>query len=424
MPSDLGSRGPSAQEHASVIDVGLLSPVTAGHDALVSDAAFLDALVTAEIGLSAAQSVVADGGQSGSQAPDAFAALGWRRGEIFRDHGISARELALDAVDGGNPVIPLVGLLRTRFAGSVGDGIHRGATSQDILDTALMLMATQVRQALAATAAAIEDALAATARERRNQVAAARTLTQHAVPTTVGLRVATWLNGVRRAQLRLGQLTLPAQLGGAGGTLAAFTLGPHGADAARLPALFALELGLEAPEAPWHTSRWPVTELGDALVQLIDAVAVIATDVATLSRTEIAEVSEGSPGGSSAMPQKRNPTRSVLIRSAGLRAPHLAASLHASAALAGDERPDGAWHAEWPVLRELMRLALGASANARTVVADLRFDDDAIARNLALTGAAILAERSSIDGQDASIDPAGYTGLAGELVDRAVEERP
>jgi 3-carboxy-cis,cis-muconate cycloisomerase len=401
------------------LDVGLLSPVTAGHDQVVSDAAFLDALVTAELGLSAARASLTD------DDADGFAAIGWQRGHIFRGHGLSAGALARAAVDGGNPVIPLVGRLRSRFDGAVGRDIHRGATSQDILDTALMLIATRVRRELVVTLSAIDAALVRIARDRRDQVAAARTLTQHAVPTTVGLRVANWLRGVRRARLRLDRLTLPAQLGGAGGTLAAFTVGADAVDPTTLPALFALELGLDVPDAPWHTTRWPMTELGDALVQIVDAMGVIATDVATLSRTEIAEMSEGSPGGSSAMPQKRNPTRSVLIRSAALRAPNLGATLHTAAALAGDERPDGAWHAEWPTLRELMRLVLGATANARTVLEDLRIDDAAVGRNLALTGEPLLAERASLEGGAlGSSDPADYTGIAGVLVDRVVEDSP
>ncbi len=140
-------------------------------------------------------------------------------------------------------------------------------------------------------------------------------------------------------------------------------------------------MGLDAPDGPWHTSRWPVTEIGDALVQAIDALGKVAADVATLGRTEIGEVSEGVGGGSSAMPQKQNPAEAVLIRSAALRAPHLAATLHVASALAVDERPDGAWHAEWPTLRELLRLAVGAAAHGSSLLAHLRVDVDAAASN-------------------------------------------
>src|SRR5690606_24616866 len=156
-----------------------------------------------------------------------------------------------------------------------------------------------------------------------------------AVPTTVGLRAANWARAVRRAADRVeATLTqLPVQLGGAAGTLAAFVLIGGEEAAAELPEAFADELGLAVPDAPWHTVRWPVTEFGDALVQAVDALGMIAADVATLSRTEIGELAEGAGGGSSAMLQKHNPAGAVLIRSAALRAPQLGATLHTAAAL-------------------------------------------------------------------------------------------
>ncbi|WP_417564652.1 lyase family protein [Microbacterium sp.] len=431
------------------IDQGLLQPVTVGHDDAVSDAMVLDALVTAEAALARAWNTV-------GVAPDAAAAavsqaLGWRRaGARARDHGIDVAALAEASTAGGNPVIPLVAQLRERVPADARVWVHRGATSQDIVDTALMFVARGALTRIALSLEEVACALGELARERRDEVAAARTLTQQAVPTTVGLRAATWLRGVRRAMARLQDAELPAQLGGAAGTLASFVaIGGEDA-AAALPAAFARELRLAVPAAPWHTTRWPVTELGDALVQAIDAVGVIATDVATLSRTEIGELAEGEGGGSSAMPQKHNPVRSVLIRSAALRAPQLGATLHLASALAVDERPDGAWHAEWPTLRELLRLALGASAHAEQLVRGLRVDSDAVARNA--QGVGMLAERLSIVlgaaiGRDrvaalvagagdraalaealralpeaadldidALLDPAGYTGLAHRLV--------
>ena len=182
----------------------------------------------------------------------------------------------------------------------------------------------------------------------------------------------TWPSGLELASRRLERLDYPAHLGGAGGTLASFVEIPGSAEpAAALPAAFARALDLDAPDAPWHVTRWPITELGDALVQAIDALGKVAGDVATLSRTEIGEVSEGVGGGSSAMPQKQNPAEAVLIRSAALRAPQLGATLHLAASLAVDERPDGAWHAEWPTLRELLRLALRATRHAAAMLAHL-----------------------------------------------------
>ena len=439
------------------MDIGLLSPVTVGHDDVVSDAAVLDALVTAEAALVRAYAAV--GLASTSDAEAVSAALGWVDSTTgCRGHGLDATALARAAVPGGNPVIPLVGLLRDRAPEAAKRWVHRGATSQDILDTALMLVARNAGAELDASLKNLAADLSQFAAAHRNQVAAARTLTQHAVPTTVGLRAANWLRGVRRASERLASAVsaLPAQLGGAGGTLASFVeiASAEGAAAAAstLPAAYAAELGLASPDAPWHTTRWPVTELGDALVQVVDACGVFAADVATLSRTEVGELSEGSGGGSSAMPQKQNPVDAVLIRSAALRAPHLGATLHLASSLAVDERPDGAWHAEWPTLRELLRLALGAAAHAERLIAGLTVDSVAVDRNLALTNGLIVSERLSIVlgpliGKDAVsslatgrqhladalrampelegvdidelLDPARYTGLAGSLVDDA-----
>ncbi|MDT0144278.1 lyase family protein [Microbacterium sp. PRC9] len=448
------------------LDEGLLSPVTVGHDETVTDAAYLDALVTAEVALARAYREI---GLAPDEAVDEIETeFGWQgalRG--CRDHGVDGTALAAASVAGGNPVIPLVGRLKERVGVDARLWVHRGATSQDIVDTAAMVVARAATSRIVAALVHTEVSLRSLARSRRDEVAAARTLTQHAVPTTVGLRAAGWLRGVERARARVDDMQhqLPAQLGGAAGTLASFTeiAGPEAA--AALPAAFAHELGLATPDAPWHTSRWPVTELGDALVQAIDAVGKIATDVATLSRTEIGELAEGAGGGSSAMPQKRNPAASVLIRSAALRAPQLGATLHLASALAADERPDGAWHAEWPTLRELLRLALGATAHAASLVAGLHVDTDAVARNLAATGGLIVSERLSIvlgpvlgaarvaelvaeaaAGGDLAgllaaspdvaalaaaagatpeafaadlLDPARYTGLAGRLVDEA-----
>ncbi|WP_292810115.1 lyase family protein [Microbacterium sp. HA-8] len=372
---------------AAPVDAGLLSPVTAGLDGPVTDAAVVSALVRAEIALVRAYARL---GVAPGEAADAADALA--------DIEIDAARLAADAVAGGNPVIPLVGLLRAQSPAPVRPWVHRGATSQDIVDTALMCVARDAVQTALIALARASAALRLLARTERTTVAAARTLTQHAVPTTVGARAATWARGIDRAASRLeaARQALPAQLAGAGGTLAAFVEIAGAEGAASLPALFAADLGLAAPDGSWHTRRWPVTELGDALVQAVDAAGKFATDVATLSRTEIGEVSQASGGGSSAMPQKQNPVEAVLIRSAALRAPQLGATLHLASALAVDERPDGAWHAEWPTLRELLRLALGASAHAASLAEGLHVDRDAVARNLASTRGLIMAERLSL----------------------------
>lgn len=371
----------------TAFDTGLLSPVSAGHDDLVDDAASLDALVRAEHALAAAY------GDIGMLSSADLT----RMEPAFDAADIDLPALAAAAVPGGNPVIPLVAHLRERVPDDLRVWVHRGATSQDIVDTALMSLA---QGAVARIRVSLDETLAGLARvtaEHGDDVVAARTLTQHAVPTTVGARVASWTAGIVRAGERLDGLRLPAQLAGAAGTRASFVEITGSASAVgELVAAFARLTGLSAPSGSWHVVRWPVTELGDALVQTLDALGKLATDVATLSRTEIGEVAEGTGGGSSAMPQKRNPVAATLIRSAALRAPHLGATLHLASALAADERPDGPWHAEWPTLRELLRVALGASAQAAALTAGLQVDADAGARNRALTGGLLVSERLAI----------------------------
>lgn len=277
---------------------------------------------------------------------------------------------------GGNPVIPLVAVLRARVAevdAEAAGWVHRGATSQDVIDTALMLVASRALTRVDSALAATVDALALLADGHRATVMAARTLTQQSTPMTFGLVAAGWLLGVAEARRNL-----PRALS---------------------VALLAEELGLAAAALPWHTRRTPITGLGDALTTVIDSLGVIATDVATLSRTEIGELGEPGGvgmGGSSAMPQKQNPIMSVLIRSAAQRAPGLAAELHRSAASSVDQRPDVAWHAEWPALRELLRLSLGASDLAAQLLVGLRVDAERMRGNLERTGPLIVAERLSL----------------------------
>ncbi|BFM25179.1 lyase family protein [Microbacterium sp. che218] len=429
------------------IDLGLLSPVSVGHDALLSDEFVLTTMIRVECALVAAYVAVGAAPREARAEVDHVFGIDEKGGASARVLDVDA--LVRDAVAGGNPVIPLVGALKAHVPAEHRGWIHRGATSQDVLDTALMVVA---RRAVEQTSRSVANA-AVWARQlataHADEVAAARTLTQHAVPTTVGARAATWARGLERAAVRLDALVFPAQLAGAGGTLASFVEITGSTDAAdALPAAFARVLKLDAPDAPWHVTRWPVTEIGDALVQAIDALGKMAADVATLSRTEIGEVSEGVGGGSSAMPQKQNPAEAVLIRSAALRAPQLGATLHLASALAVDERPDGAWHAEWPTLRELLRLAVGAAAHGSSLLARLRVDTAAAAAAAGLTGGRIVSERlrgvlvpligaerfaALLDGDDdlaprlralpeaagldvdTLLDPAAYVGLAPRL---------
>ncbi|MGV9574229.1 3-carboxy-cis,cis-muconate cycloisomerase, partial [Streptomyces nigra] len=358
----------------------------------------------------------------------------------------------LAARAGGNPVIPLVGALTRAVGEEHGPYVHRGATSQDIMDTALMLVAVRALDPVLADLERTQRAFARLAAAHRDTALPGRTLTQHAVPTTFGLKAAGWRALVLDARDRTTAVrdTLPAQLGGAAGTLAVF--GAYGAaDPIALPAAYARELGLRAPELPWHTLRTPVADLAGCLAFTAGALGKAAVDVLTLSRTEIAEVAEGSGGGSSAMPHKSNPVRSTLIVAAARRAPQLAATLYGSL-VAEDERPAGAWHAEWEPLRDLLRLVGGAARDAAELAEGLRVRPDAMRANLDLTGGAVVSERLSAElapvlgrarakelltrlaaeGRplaeapelaDADLDPTHYTGSAGALTDRALERR-
>lgn len=378
-------------------DVGLLSPGTPVADA-VSDDAVLDALVATEAAYLRALVAVGIAPES-AVLPEVI-------------NGLDPADLAARAEEGGNPVIPLIADLK-KAAPDAAAWLHKGATSQDILDTALMLVAGRTRALLHDRLGDTVANLATLAEEHRGTVAAARTLTQHAVPTTYGLRFGTWLTALLDARDALDAVVLPVQLGGAAGTMAALVeLG--GVDKAlAMPAAFAAQLGLAVPASPWHTNRAPVLALGNALTGVIDAYGMVGANVATLSRTEIGELVPLAGGGSSTMPQKQNPVAAVLLRSLSLRAPGLLSTLHVSAASFVDERPDGAWHAEWPALRELLRMAAGGSS---TLVSALEFDVDldAVARNLALDD--LRAEQRSLGGSGGT-----YTGLSDHFIDAAIE---
>jgi 3-carboxy-cis,cis-muconate cycloisomerase len=259
---------------------------------------------------------------------------------------------------------------------------------------------------------------------------AGRTLTQHAVPITFGLKASGWLAGILDAAeaLREVRAGLPVQVGGAAGTMAATTelarsagLDDPAAVAMGLADELAAALGLAA-RTSWHTSRRPVTVVADTLVTATDVWGRIASDVATLGRPEIGELAEpavSGRGGSSTMPQKQNPVLSVLIRRAALTAPGLAATLHTAAALAVDERPDGAWHAEWATLRTLARQAVVAASQVTELVTGLQVHSERMAETVVAARDVLLAERTSIIG-DPSGDPNDYLGAADLVVDKTL----
>lgn len=337
--------------------------------------------------------------------------------------------LAVTAENGGNPVIGLVALLRERADPSISRWIHRGLTSQDVLDTALMLSIRQVIDHLTTQLAEQISALSSLAATHRSTPMVARTLTQPAVPTTFGAKAAAWLNGVVDAAAQLSTLCTPAQIGGAGATLAASTelaalSGGHDNPAQvslQLAQSTAAALGLDT-RTPWHTTRAPVTMAADALVGCTDAWGHIASDVVTLARPEIGELSEPATenrGGSSSMPQKRNPVLSILIRRASIAAPALAATLHTAAALAHDERPDGAWHAEWDPLRTLARRAVVAGSQCSELLAGLVVNPGQMAANL--NSADVFAEQRAIADLVGKPPSSTYFGAADALIDASLD---
>ncbi|MFE4816954.1 3-carboxy-cis,cis-muconate cycloisomerase [Streptomyces sp. NPDC056704] len=397
--------GPVRSQSDADADAGLLAPGWAGSPAAsaTSDSAFLGALLDAEAALTRAQAGL-------GLAPDAAASAV----SAVTAADLDVRSIALRARGGGNPVIPLVADLTAAVGKEYGPYVHRGATSQDILDTALMLVARRTLDLVLADLERTARALGRLAAAHRDTVMPGRTLTQHAVPTTFGLKAAGWRSLVLDARDRLARLRLPVQLGGAAGTLAAFAA--FGAeDPGALVAAYAGELGLVEPALPWHTLRTPIADLAGGLAFTAGALGKMAADVLTLSRTEIAEVAEGSGGGSSAMPHKANPVAATVIAASARRAPGLAATLYGSM-VAEDERPAGAWHAEWEPLRELLRLVAGAAHDAAELVEGLRVNADAMRDHLALTHGLIVSERLAV-----ALAPVLGRARAKELLTRAAE---
>ncbi|MEV4431342.1 3-carboxy-cis,cis-muconate cycloisomerase [Streptomyces sp. NPDC049602] len=373
-------------EEEEPYDVGLLAPVRAGSDAeaATGDRAFLRAMLDAEAALTRAQAAL------GHAPAEAAAAV---TEAASRTDRYDLRALALRARSGGNPVIPLVAELTAAVPEEAAPYVHRGATSQDIMDTAAMLVAARALPLVTAPLHRAAAALGRLAAEHRDTPMAGRTLTQHAVPTTFGLKAAGWRSLVLDAADRLTALTLPAQLGGAAGTLAAFEqlAGAPGSGPA-LAEAYARELGLAAPALPWHTLRTPVADLGTALAFTAAALGKPAADVLLLSRTETGELAEGEGGGSSAMPHKNNPLHATLVAAAARQAPALAAVLLGSL-VAEDERPAGAWHAEWQTLRELLRLAGGSAHHMAALAEGLRVFPGRMRENLQRTRGLVASER-------------------------------
>ncbi|MGH3163812.1 MAG: lyase family protein, partial [Streptosporangiaceae bacterium] len=289
--------------------------------------------------------------------------------------------------------------------------VHRGATSQDIVDTAAMLLAKRAIAVIQADLARAADAAAGLAAAHRDSIMIGRTLLQQAVPVTFGLVAAGWLTSLDEVRTGLDSVgpRLAVQFGGAAGTLA--SLGEAGQ---RVTALLATELGLAVPVLPWHTDRLRIIDLGAALARVAAALGKIARDVTLLAQSEVGEVSEGSGagsaeargndpqapavsprrGGSSAMPHKHNPVASIAILGCTRQVPGLLATLIA-ASEQELQRAAGAWHAEWEPLTALLRLTGSASSWAADLLPGLVVDTSRMAANLAATKGLPLAEHVS-----------------------------
>ncbi|KQM30029.1 lyase family protein [Sphingomonas sp. Leaf10] len=298
---------------------------------------------------------------------------------------IDAAELAGEAALAGTLAIPLVARLRAMVGGAAGQALHRGATSQDVADTVLMLQVRAAHRLLAGNVRRIVNALAVSARRHADRPAIGRTLLQDAMPVAFGLRLAQAARGIGDALAMLdaavdGHACL--QLGGAAGTRA----GMDGKGVA-VAAQVADTLGL-APAEPWHARRTGIAAIGAALGILIGTLGKMARDVALLAQNGVGEAREpllAGRGGSSAMAHKRNPTGCQVALSAATRAPGLVASLLGGMAQE-QERGLGGWQAEGPVLTDLFLLASGSAAALALVAEGLEIDEAAIARNLATAG--------------------------------------
>jgi 3-carboxy-cis,cis-muconate cycloisomerase len=297
------------------------------------------------------------------------------------------------AADAGNPVPPLVRVLRDAVGPAAAAAVHVGATSQDVLDTALVLLARSAASALDADLAAAAGHAARLAAAHRDDVLMGRTLMQQALPTTVGLKAAGWLAGLDGARLRLAEVlaSLPVQYGGAVGTLAA-----SAGSGVALRAALADELQLATTAAPWFTVRLPFADLAGVLGAAAGVVATVAVDLVLLAQTEVAEAAEVAEGrgGSSAMPHKANPVAAISARACARRAPGLVATL-LSAMEQEHERAAGAWHSEWPTLTALLATVGSAASWLAESLAVLRVDTGRMAATVAAAGEPGLASAAT-----------------------------
>lgn len=365
----------------TAFDSALTAPLLSDPDlaAAIDDTAMARAMVTIERALARVE------GRLGVIPAEAAAAIDRELDGFMPD----LQALGAGTAAGGVPTIALVGQLRARLDGGTGDHVHAGATSQDILDTALLLCLADATDRLEARLDIVIAALAEMAASHRRTVMAGRTRTQQAIPISFGAKVAGWLAPLKRHRRRLAAVRadlLVVQFGGASGTLAA--LGDAGLAVADG---LADELALGRADTPWHTARDGILGLGGWLSGVTASLGKLAADLLLLGQNEVAEVRPGAGGGSSAMPQKANPVAAeALVALARSNATALSGLHHA--AIQEHERGGPGWTLEWIALPPMV-LATGAALRlAGDTLAGLTVDAGRMRANLGLDTGLILAE--------------------------------
>lgn len=301
-------------------------------------------------------------------------------------------EIGRQSAQSGNPAIPMLAALRARLPDAAAGDVHRGATSQDVIDTAMMLVTRRALEPLLEDAGAVGRSCAALAAAHRETLMLGRTLLQQAVPTTFGVKAAGWLAGVVRARRELvgaGERSIALQFGGAVGNLAALE-----DSALAVAELVAAELDLPLPALPWHSERTRPVAIVDALGLLAGAVGKVGRDVTLLAQGEVGEVRDRAPGASSAMAHKRNPVAALAVVACAQRLPGLVATMHASLP-AEHERAAGGWHAEWETFADALRLTGSAVAWSVAMLDRLEVDTDRMLANLEAAGEEITASSRS-----------------------------
>ncbi|MBB3139651.1 lyase family protein [Halomonas organivorans] len=320
-----------------------------------------------------------------------------RMREQLEGHAFDMSAIAAGIARGGNAAIPFVKAGRAALSDDLKRYWHLGATSQDVVDSALMVLLTPRLASLDALLLRCRRAALPLMQAHERTPMVGRTLMQQALPITFGVKVAHWALGLEQARRRLAALArpgLPVQFGGAVGVHSG--LDEPGREGLGLSVMDGLaeRLGLSAPVLPWHTDRQPIHALATAFDAVAGAAEKLALDVALMTQTELGEVSEPAGEGmgeSSSMPHKRNPVRSAMIRGA-CRQIHGHTSVILNATAQPLERGLGEWHAEWGPLVDSALLLEGALEQAAVLLEGLEVHGEAMRRNLAVTGGAIMAE--------------------------------